>query len=99
MSNNDELSDFANFYRTYKQLGMGNQPQASTTTSQNPAIPAQRPLSQRPPIQRPSRQAPLPNAPNIPAYIQWLNDGRRLFEELKQGHDGIFVALSGIQNV
>ena len=94
MSNNDELSDFANFYHTYKQLGTGIQPQASTATSQyRVTAPAQCPLSQRPP-----RQAPLPSAPHLPAYIQWLNDGKKLLEEVKQGHDGIFVALNGILN-
>lgn len=90
MSHNDEMSDFANFYRTYR-LGRGTQPQASTAASQNPAaVPSQRPPIQRPPIQRPTRQAPLQNAPNPPVYNQSLNEVKRLFEEQLQEFKVLF---------
>ncbi|KIM93107.1 hypothetical protein OIDMADRAFT_61894 [Oidiodendron maius Zn] len=94
MSNTDEMVDFANFYRAYKQLGLAGRPRASTAGPQNPVgVPVQRPLSQRTSIQRPFRQAPRQSTPNLLAFWQLLAEFKSMLEEIKQGHDVIFNQL------
>jgi hypothetical protein len=99
MSNYNEASDFATFYRMYKQIESENQRVESTIQpqqsagSRNPTVQAQRPrLSPVRPRPQSYRQAPLRNNPELLTFF-------RAFDEIKKGLDDIFAALNNLQNM
>jgi hypothetical protein len=97
MSNINKVTDFATFYRMYKQLESENQ-RLEGTQPQHPTTQAHRPPPQRlsPTRLRPQpqlyRQTPLQNASEFTTFF-------RTFDELKKRLDDIRAALNNLQDM
>jgi hypothetical protein len=100
MSNFNAASDFAAYYRMYKQFESANQ--RLEGIQPQPSVGPQQPITQvqRPPAQRlsPARFQPQPyqqslrNAPELSSFF-------RAIDEVKKRLDDISAALNSLQNM
>jgi hypothetical protein len=94
MSNSNEASEFATFYRIYKQLTEnqrleGIQPQPATGLQQRPQYQRLSLARNRP---QPYRQPAGRNTPELSAVVQ-------IVEELRKRQDEIFTVLENLMNM